>query len=107
MLNALVRKLDKRRAKESKGKGSFQAKERVRGLPSLQAVPPDAPRWAVKSQYTLSASTPSPSEATSTAPATQTPTSSRIASARSLMYKSAADELSSSSDSDSESDDMC
>ena len=56
VLNALISKLDRRRAKDG-GKGSsFRAKRREKSLPSSLPVPSDAPGWAIKPEYTYTSS---------------------------------------------------
>ena len=91
-LDALIRKLDKRRAKHCKA-GSFQMKERINSSPSQECIPEDAPDWAVSAQ--TSSNTPQ-LQSTPISKSTQNPK-------RHLRYDSGSDFSDSSDSSDSAS----
>ena len=91
-MEALVKKLDKRRAKQCKG-GSIRPKERVKLVPSVQSPPADAPAWAVLPHYRSA----TPSEA-GTTPVNH---SADLSAKRHLQYdKENSDSCTSDSDSD-------
>ena len=56
-LDKLVRRLDKRLAKVSRG-GTFKPKERVISSPSVLEAPVDAPDWAVHQRQTQPLTSP-------------------------------------------------